>query len=109
MRQLLIVRKKNAEDEPKNAISTVKHGDGNITLWGCFIAKGAGRLHCIEGPMDRTMYRKILDDDLILSARTLNGWVADGSFRMIMTPNIPPRQQRSGAQVMAWPSQTSVL
>ena len=40
---------KNAEYAPKNTIPPVKHGGGNIMLWGCFSAKGTGRLHCIEG------------------------------------------------------------
>uniref|UniRef100_A0AAY5KCW6 Transposase Tc1-like domain-containing protein n=1 Tax=Esox lucius TaxID=8010 RepID=A0AAY5KCW6_ESOLU len=53
-------RKKMDEYNPKNTIPTVKHGGGNIILWGCFSAKGTVRLHRIEGRMDGAMYRKIL-------------------------------------------------
>ncbi len=42
--------------DPKNSMSTVKHEDRNIMLWGCFSAKGTGQLHRIKGTMDRTMY-----------------------------------------------------
>ncbi len=56
-------RKKN-EYNPKNTIPTVKHGGGNIMLWGCFSAEGTGRLHRIEGRMNGAMYRKILANNL---------------------------------------------
>ncbi len=70
--------KKKADYHLKNTIPTVKHRGGNIMLWGCFSAKGTGRLHHIEGPMDGAMYRKILDKNLLPSVRTLKmcrGWV----------------------------------
>ena len=41
-------RKRNAEYNPKNTIPTVKHWGGNLMLWGCFSAKGTGRIPCIE-------------------------------------------------------------
>jgi len=42
---------------------------GNIMLLGCSSAKGTGRLHCIEGPMDGGMYYQILDENLLPSTR----------------------------------------
>ncbi len=48
-------RKRNAAYDPKNTIPTVKHGGGNIVLWGCFSAKGTEQLHCIKGTMDGAM------------------------------------------------------
>ena len=71
-------RKRNAEYNPKNTIPTVKHGSGNLILWGCFSAKGTGRLHRIEGRMNGAMYREILGDNLLPSVRALKmgcGWV----------------------------------
>uniref|UniRef100_A0AAZ3QGG7 Transposase Tc1-like domain-containing protein n=1 Tax=Oncorhynchus tshawytscha TaxID=74940 RepID=A0AAZ3QGG7_ONCTS len=64
-------RKKKDEYNPKNTIPSVKHGGGNIILWGCFSAKGTGRLHRIEGRMDGAMYREILANNLLPSVRAL--------------------------------------
>ncbi|KAI4899905.1 hypothetical protein NFI96_019485, partial [Prochilodus magdalenae] len=49
-------RKVNAELHPKNTIPTVKHGGGNIMLWGCFSAKGPGRLVRVHERMNGAMY-----------------------------------------------------
>ena len=70
-------RKRNAEYNPKNTISTVKYGGGNLMLWGCLSAKGTGRLRRIEG-MNGAMYQEILGDNLLPSVRALKmgrGWV----------------------------------
>ena len=61
-----------------NTIPNVKLGGVNIILWGCFSAKGTGRLHRIEGRMDGVMYREILANNLLPSVRALKmggGWV----------------------------------
>ncbi len=58
---------------PKNTIPTVKDGDGKIILWGCFSAKGTGRLHHIEGRIDGAMYRENL-------ASSLSKSIEDGSW-----------------------------
>ena len=71
-------RKRNSEYNPKNTIPTVKHGGGNLMLWGWFSVKGTGRLHCIEGRMNGAMYWEILGDNLLPSVRALkmgHGWV----------------------------------
>ena len=68
----------------------------NLILWGCFSAKGTGRLHRIEGRMNGAMYREVLGDNLLPSVRALKigrGWV----FQHDNDPkHIRPRQQRSG-------------
>ena len=90
-------RKRNAEYNPKDTIPTVKHGGGNLMLWGGFSAKGTGQFHLIKGRMNGAMYREILGDNLLPPVRALK-WVVDGSSNMTMTQNIRPRQQRSGSK-----------
>ncbi|CAI5670205.1 unnamed protein product [Oreochromis niloticus] len=60
-------RTKNTELHPKNTIPTVKHGGGNIMLWGCFSAKGTGRLIRVKDRMNGAMYREILSQNLLPS------------------------------------------
>ncbi|KAL0187979.1 hypothetical protein M9458_015078 [Cirrhinus mrigala] len=68
-------RRRNAVYDSKNTIPTVKHGGGNIMLWGCLSAKGTGQLHSIKGTMDRAMYRQILGENLLPPLKMGQGWV----------------------------------
>ncbi|KAK6297049.1 hypothetical protein J4Q44_G00331910 [Coregonus suidteri] len=106
-------RKKKDEYNPKNTIPTVKHRGGNIILWGCFSAKGTGRLHRIEGRMDGAMYREILANNLIPSVRALKmgrGWV----FQHDNDPKHTARATKEWLckkhlKVLEWPSQSPDL
>ncbi len=107
------VWRKKDEYNPKNTIPTVKHGGGNIMLWGCFSAKGTGRFHRIEGRMDGAMYREILANNLLPSARALKmgcGWV----FQHDNDPKHTARAtkewlRKKHFKVLEWPSQSSDL
>ena len=90
-------RKRNAEYNPKNTIPTMKHGGGNLMLWGCFSAKGTGRLHCIEGRIDGPCPGKFWETTSYPQWDHWK-WVVGGSSNMTMTQNIQPRQQRSGSK-----------
>ncbi|KAL0168713.1 hypothetical protein M9458_036935, partial [Cirrhinus mrigala] len=68
-------RRRNAAGDPKNTIPTVKHGGGNIMLWGCLSAEGTGKLHHIKGSMDGAMYCQILGENLLPSLKMGRGWV----------------------------------
>ena len=56
---------------PENTIPTVKHGGGSIILWGCFSSAGPGKLVRIEGMMDGSKFRDILEGTLFQSSRDL--------------------------------------
>ena len=52
-------------------IPMVKYGGVGIMLLGCFSAAGIGRLVRIEGTMNRTKHREILEENLLQSAQDL--------------------------------------
>ncbi|KAK3532847.1 hypothetical protein QTP70_000261 [Hemibagrus guttatus] len=106
-------RRKNAELHPKNTIPTVKHGGGNIMLWGCSSAKGPGRLIRVKERMNGAMYREILSKNLLPSARALKmkrGWV----FQHDNDPKHTARAmqewlRKKHFKVLEWPSQSPDL
>ncbi len=91
----------------------MKHGGGNIMLWGCFSAKGAGRLICVKERMNGAMYREILSENLLPSARALKmkrGWV----FQHDNDPKHTARAtkewlRKKHFKVLEWPSQSPDL
>ncbi len=81
--------------------------------WGCFSAKGPGRLICVKERMNGAMYREILSENLLPSARALKmkrGWV----FQHDMIPNTTARTtkewlRKKHFKVLEWPSQSPDL
>ncbi len=106
-------RRKNAELHPKNTIPTVKHGGGNIMLWGCCSAKGPGRLICVKERMNGAMYREILSENLLPSARALKmkrGWVFQHDNDPKHTAQATKEWLRKKHfKVLEWPSQSPDL
>ena len=64
---------KGAAYDPNNTIPTVKHGCGNIVVWGCFSAPDSGVLHSVDGKVDGAMNHQILEKYLIPSAKDFHG------------------------------------
>ncbi len=54
-------RRMNSAYDPKNTISRVKHGGGNIMLWGSFSAKRTVQMHCIKRTMDGTEIHRMCE------------------------------------------------
>ena len=89
--------KRNAEYNPKNTIPTVKHGGVNLMLWGCFSAKGTGRLHRIEGRMNGAILGKnffpqwehwkwVMDG----SSKTRKEWLKNKHIKVLEWPSQSP-------------------
>ncbi len=82
-------------------------------LWGCFSAKGTGRLHRIEGRMDGAMYLEILANNFLPSVRALKmgrGWF----FQHDNDPKHTARAtnewlRKKHFKVLEWPSQSPDL
>ena len=104
-------RKRNAEYNPKNTIPTVKHGGGNLMLWGCFSAKGTGRLHRIEG--NGAICWEIWGNNLLPSVRTLkmgHGWVFQHDNDPKHTAKATKEWlKKKHIKVLEWPSQSPDL
>ena len=91
----------------------MKHGGGNLMLWGCFSAKATGWLHRIKGRMNGAMYQKILVDNLLPSVRALKmgrEWVFqhdnDLKHRAKATKEWLKKKH---IKVLEWPSQSPDL
>ena len=56
-------RRGHAVLAPRNVSQRVRRGlgSGKVTVWGCITKDGVGRLHRINGRMDRWMYIDILE------------------------------------------------
>ena len=82
-------------------------------LWGCFSAKGTGQLHRIKGTMDGAMYRQILGENLLPSARALKmgrGWVFQHDNDPKHTAKATKEWlKKKHIKVLEWPSQSPDL
>ena len=82
-------------------------------IWGCFSAKGPGRLIRVKERMNGAMYREILSENLLPSARALKmkrGWV----FQHDNDPKHTAREtkewlRKKHFKVLEWPSQSPDL
>uniref|UniRef100_A0A8R1DXU3 Transposase Tc1-like domain-containing protein n=1 Tax=Caenorhabditis japonica TaxID=281687 RepID=A0A8R1DXU3_CAEJA len=76
-RVTLVRRPGDKRNDPKYQVPTVKHGGGNVMMWGCFHANGVGSLIRITGTMESYMYKDILEKEMIPSGRSQmgTGWL----------------------------------
>ena len=60
----------------RNVKKEVKHGGGNLMVWGCISWNGPGRLHRVEGCMNTAQYTSILSTSFLgaLEDRKIHPW-----------------------------------
>jgi transposase len=93
---------------------TVKHGGGNIMVWGCFTAHGIGYLCRIVDGLDAELYQQILADELM---QTLAFYHLDKADVVFQHDNDPKHTAKStkvwleanNIQVLSWPAQSPDL
>ena len=102
----------NQRDNIRYQVPTVKHGGGNVMVWGCFSRKEVGPLCRIQGKMDRFVYRSILAEHMISYAEENlpAGWV----FQQDNDPKHTSKLVREffgthSVEVLDWPSQSPDL
>lgn len=68
---LKVWRKSKTAYDVKNILPTIKHGGGNVIVWGCMASNGVGNLAFIDNRMTARMYIDVLRSNLLTSARKL--------------------------------------
>jgi transposase len=100
--------------QPGHVRMTVKHGGGNIKLWSCITCHGVGYIVKIDETLDKELYQKILEDDLMA---TIEEYGIDGTQMIFQHDNDPKHTAKSVKEwlenqpfeVMKWPAQSPDL
>uniref|UniRef100_A0A8C5PSG2 Transposase n=1 Tax=Leptobrachium leishanense TaxID=445787 RepID=A0A8C5PSG2_9ANUR len=102
--QHYVWRKKGTAHQHQNLTPTVKHGGGSIMVWGCFAASGPGRIVVIDGKMNSRVYQDILQENVRLSVRQLNGCVMQQDNDPKHTSNSTKEWlQQNNIRLLEWP------
>ena len=105
-------RPPNTAYDPRFTLKTVKHGGGNIKIWGCFSYNGVGPIFWIKQIMTKEIYRDILQDVMLPYAR--DNMAADWVFQQDNDPKHTSKLVRGWFEEnqvtsMVWPSQSPDL
>lgn len=111
-KKMHVRRPPNKRLDPKYCKGTVKHGGGNVMVWGCFSLNGIGPLHEISETMDRYIYKNILESVMLPFAeeKMPTGWI----FQQDNDPKHTSKVVKTWFQdkkvdVLKWPAQSPDL
>ena len=97
---------------PKYLLPTVKHGGGNVMVWGCFSRDGVGPIHLIEGIMNGEMYKNIIANIMLPHAKKVmpRGWIFQQDNDPKHTSCVAKKYFASKKiRILDWPSQSPDL
>lgn len=107
-----IRRPVGARFDPRYQLPTVKHGGGNVMVWGCFSRDGIGPIHRIQGIMDQEIYMGIMKNVMLPYAKDKmpRGWI----FQQDNDPKHTAKSVQNffktkKVRVLDWPSQSPDL
>lgn len=110
--RMYVRRSKNEELNPRNTTKTVKHGGGNIKIWGCFSYAGVGPIFWIKPNMNKELYLEILESVMLPYAEDNMPliWTFQQDNDPKHTAKVVTRwfEQRN-VSVLPWPSQSPDL
>lgn len=91
--------------------STVKHGGGNIMVWGCMGWDGVGRLAEVEGRMNADQYVDILEENLLPSLDEFETPTEDLIFQQDNDPKHTSKKAQkwikdNNIPLLDWPPQS---
>ena len=115
-RRTYVRRRKGEKMLPQCIKPTVKHGGGNVMVWGCFGAGKVGSLHRVEGILNQHGYHSILQRKAIPSGKRLIGegfvFQQDNDPKhtsRLCRDYLKKKEEKQVLEIMDWPPQSPDL
>lgn len=105
-------RPKGTRFDPKYQLPTVKHGGGNVMVWGGFSRDSVGPIHRIEGIMDQKVYLEIMKNIMLPHGKDKmpRGWVLQqDNDPKHCAKTVKDFFKSKKIRVLEWPSQSPDL